>query len=236
MHEVMTNPPAAATDNRVARLPARSGRPPREIAGEVDERILDAAQQVFLERGFDGASIDEIAEVARAGKPTIYARHSGKKELFAAVVVRNVAQTIRYIEAPRADATIEERLWTIGATVLERALVADKVGLFRSTIAEARRFPDLAPLVSAMARERGMEALTRLLGEMAERGELGSLPAFDPDHLRTTARIFLDLVALPLIMRALFGESLESLRAEVQGHVSSRVSFFLAACRQGGPD
>jgi hypothetical protein len=87
-----------------------------------------------------------------------------------------------------------------------------------------------------MARERGLEALTRLLGEMAEGGALGSMHAFDPARVQTTARIFLDLVVIPVVMRALFGESLESLRVEVAGHVSSRVSFFLAACRQGGPE
>jgi AcrR family transcriptional regulator len=70
----------------------RSGRPPRELAGEVEERILDAAAEVFLERGFEGASVDEIADVARAGKPTIYARFPGKEALFTAVVERNVRE------------------------------------------------------------------------------------------------------------------------------------------------
>jgi AcrR family transcriptional regulator len=233
----MTNPRAAATRKRFsARLPARSGRPPRENAGEVDERILDAAQRVFLDRGFEGASIEEIAEVGRAGKPTIYARHAGKKELFAAVVLRNVARTVRYVETPSAEASLEERLQTVGLTILDRALNADTVGLFRTTIAEARRFPELSPLVSKMARERGLEALTRLLTEMAERGELGSMHAFDPARLQTTARIFLDLIVIPFVMRALFGDSLESLRAEVAGHVSSRVFFFLAACRQSSSE
>ena len=66
----------------------RSGRPPRALAGEVEERILDAARKVFLERGLEGASIDEIADVAHAGKPTIYARFPGKEALFAAVMLR----------------------------------------------------------------------------------------------------------------------------------------------------
>jgi AcrR family transcriptional regulator len=59
----------------------RFGRPPKELAGEVDERVLDAARKIFLERGFEGASIDEIAEAARSGKQTIYARFRNKREL-----------------------------------------------------------------------------------------------------------------------------------------------------------
>src|ERR1700739_3153495 len=77
----------------------RSGRPPRELAGEVEERILDAAAKVFLERGFEGASIEEIADVARAGKPTIYARFPGKEALFAAVVTSKVRETTSSFES-----------------------------------------------------------------------------------------------------------------------------------------
>jgi hypothetical protein len=35
-------------------------------------------------------------------------------------------------------------------------------------------------------------------------------------------------------MRALSGENLDRLRAEIAPHVSQRVAFFLAACRHGG--
>jgi hypothetical protein len=37
-------------------------------------------------------------------------------------------------------------------------------------------------------------------------------------------------------MRALFGEDLAALRAEIELHVARRVAFFLAACRHGGID
>src|SRR5271170_2122149 len=84
----------AATRKRyVAGRAIRLGRPPRALAGEVEERILDAAKKVFLERGFEGASVDEIADVARAGKPTIYARFPGKEALFAAVMARTCAKS-----------------------------------------------------------------------------------------------------------------------------------------------
>src|SRR5258708_5176434 len=74
----------------VRRAPTRSGRPPNELAGEVEVRILDAARRVFLDRGFEGTSIQEIAGVALSGKPTIYARFGDKKALFTASVTRYI--------------------------------------------------------------------------------------------------------------------------------------------------
>ena len=82
----------------------RAGRPSRDQAGEVEERILDAAQKVFLARGFDGASVDEIAEVAHAGKPTIYARFPHKEAIFIAVIERMVQRRTEAVAAGRLSA------------------------------------------------------------------------------------------------------------------------------------
>jgi hypothetical protein len=73
-----------------------------------------------------------------------------------------------------------------------------------------------------------------LLGEAAESGEVGTFPAFSPDRLAMTARYFIDLIVLPQLMRALSGEHLKTLHAEIGSHVSQRVAFFLGACRKGG--
>jgi AcrR family transcriptional regulator len=213
----------------------RTGRPPRELCGEVDERILEAARQIFLERGLAGASIDEIASVARAGKPTIYARFPGKEALFTAVVMRNIAANIaRFDHYPATGKDIEERLTNSAVTILQWVLVSDAVDLMRLAIAEARRFPDLASGVHRMARERGAEVIARLLGESAQLDELGTLPAFAPQQLAQTAQFFQSVVVLPLLMRAIFGEKLKPLLAEVEPHVKRSVAFFLAACRHGG--
>jgi AefR-like transcriptional repressor, C-terminal domain len=115
---------------------------------------------------------------------------------------------------------------------LQKVLVAENVGLIRATIAEARRFPDLAASVHRMARERGTEAVAQLLGEFAESDEL--LPALAADRRAATAAHFIQLILLPMLMRALFGEHLTALCSEIGPHVARTVAFFLAACRQGG--
>lgn len=226
----------AGAESRVAtRRAVRSGRPPRERAGEVDARILDAARRVFLEHGLAGASIDDIAGRARAGKPTIYARFPSKEALFTAVVMGEVTGKVAQFEGHvPAGANIEERLATLAATILHWVFLGDTLDLMRLGIAEARRFPDLAISVHRMARGRCEEAVARLLSEAAHSDVLGSSAAFAPERLTATTRTFMDLVVLPMVMRALFGETLESLRDEIGPHIARRVAFFLTACRHGG--
>jgi AcrR family transcriptional regulator len=227
---------AAATERSLGRRrTARIGRPPRELAGQVEARILDAARRVFLERGLAGASMDEIAGLACAGKPTIYARFPAKEALFTAVVMQSVATNIaRYEAYTPTGATIEDRFESLAVTVLQWILVSDAIRLMRVAIAEAPRFPDLASSVFGMARDRATQAVARLLAEAAQSDELGTLPAFAPERVTTTTRFFQDVVVLPLVMRALFGEKLKQLRAEIGPHVARSVAFFLAACRHGG--
>src|SRR4030088_2741926 len=62
------------------------GRPTREEAVRRDARLLDVATSLFMERGFDGTSIDAVAEAAGVSKPTVYARYRDKRDLFAAVL------------------------------------------------------------------------------------------------------------------------------------------------------
>jgi AcrR family transcriptional regulator len=157
-------PPAKAK-----RAAVRFGRPPKELAGEVDARILDAAHKVFLERGFEGASIDEIAEVARSGKPTIYARFRDKRALFTEVMKRDVLSRLAEfkVEAP-TGATIEERLTSAAITLLHWGMDNDRIALMRLAIAEARRFPDLASTVSRAARDLSTELGVHLLGELTQ--------------------------------------------------------------------
>ena len=212
----------------------RCGRPPRGLAGKVEERILDSAGHVFLERGFEGASIEEIAEAASAGKPTIYARFPNKQALFAAVVARLVRRNTAFETLSCAGGSLEERLDALAAVILTRLLAPETIGLIRVAVAEARRFPDLATSVGSMGRACPMEAVARLFGEWAASGDIGASPAFAAERLADTARRFLDLVVLPMLVRALFGEDLDLLRADIARHAARSAAFFLAACR-GAP-
>ena len=100
----------------------RLGRPPKELAGDVKARILDAAQRVFLTRGYQSASLDEIAEVAPASKPTIYAHFEGKEALFEAVVDRVIDGLTNFDGFAPRGRNVQERLASLGIEVVELAL------------------------------------------------------------------------------------------------------------------
>ena len=84
--------------------------------------------------------------------------------------------------------------------------------------AEARRFPNWASRVYRMARERGPEAVARVLDEVAH---LGTSLASASEDLEATTIFYLDLVVMPLLLRALFGERLTSFRTEIGAQVAS---------------
>ncbi|GAK54528.1 transcriptional regulator, TetR family [Candidatus Moduliflexus flocculans] len=80
-------------------------------SGTTEERILDAAMQVFAEVGFDGARVDEIARRANANKAAIY-YHIGDKEAVYTVVLQRVFSGFvqRVIETVQQAQTPEEQL------------------------------------------------------------------------------------------------------------------------------
>ena len=215
-----------------AKQSARPGRPPKDLAGDVEERILDAAERVFLERGFQSASVDEIAARAPASKPTIYGHFAGKEALFAAVVARiidGLAKLERYTPEGR---TVQDKLTSLGIALVERT-VAESVGVFRATIAESQRFPDLSRRVHEAARNQGADAVSQLLNNATQMLSRASMAPFSGKRSIATAQIFMDLILLPMLMRALMGDEAKVLRKELPSFMRERVGFFLAACEAG---
>ena len=92
-------------------------------------------------------------------------------------------------------------------------------------------FPSWRPASPGWRATAGRKPSHTCLGELPESDQL---PGFAADRRPATAHHFIELTVLPMQMRALFGEDLAALRAEIGPHVARAVGFFLAACRYGG--
>lgn len=104
--------------------------------GATDQAILHAGLELFIERGVEGTSIEQIAKNAGVGKPTIYRRWANKEELIAAAMETLIVDEPRWAsreavdtESPYAlvEAAIDRAAATV-TTVQYRALVARVFG------------------------------------------------------------------------------------------------------------
>lgn len=144
--------------------PRRKGRP-RDASA--DERILAAAAQLILTRGFDNMTVDEVAARARAGKATVYRRWAGKEDLaFAAL------EQLYSTELPVPDTgSIREDLRAGFAQALEFAGSETGQSYLRMTVAESLRDQRIGALYTAAF--EGQEAAARVMFERGiARGEL----------------------------------------------------------------
>ncbi|BAR58392.1 AcrR family transcriptional regulator [Bradyrhizobium diazoefficiens] len=207
----------------------KRGRPTKDLAGDVQVRILDAAQQLFLEKGYRSASIDDISELAPASKPTIYAHFPGKEALFAAVVARTISRLTDFEGVEPEGRTLHDKLSNLGTTIVEK-LIEESLGMVRATIAEAQRFPELSRNVHDAARDRSVNAVSQLLNEATQKLARAPKGPFGGKRSLATAQIFLDLILLPMLFRSLVGETPKELRRELPSFMRERVGFFLAAC------
>ncbi|MFJ9061058.1 TetR/AcrR family transcriptional regulator [Streptomyces sp. NPDC102409] len=153
---------------------ARRGRPRSEDA---DARIIEAALESLLDRGYDRFSVDEVAVAAGVAKTTLYRRWPTKDHLIVAVVARLQEQVpVGYSGDVRADLT-----QYLGAIVdgLDRMRRAGRpatsgnasAGLVAEVAAAAARHADVGAAVQEMFARRNSLALA-LLEQAREQGEL----------------------------------------------------------------
>ncbi|WP_065962311.1 TetR/AcrR family transcriptional regulator [Streptomyces sparsogenes] len=155
--------------------PVRRGRPRSENA---DVRILEAAHELLVERGYDRFAIDEVAARAAVAKTTLYRRWPTKDHLLVALVAKiqdevSVADTgdIRrdlsvYLTAV---ATGLDRMRRVG-----RDLTGEEdrsAGVVAELVAAAARHPDVGDVVRNLFARRNALPLA-LLDRARERGAL----------------------------------------------------------------
>jgi len=153
--------PAADPDERE---PARSARKRRAI--------LDAARTVFLQRGYAGTSMDDVAALAQVSKQTVYKQYGDKQQLFTHLVTTDISQAEQAVH-PLVDAMpvtedLEHDLRVYARHHLAVVMTPELLRMRRVLIGEAERFPDLAqawydsgPVFSCAIFARWFKALDR---------------------------------------------------------------------------
>jgi len=110
---------------------------------QLRDHILWVAKDVFLDTGFERASMDQIAARAETSKRTLYAHFENKENLYLAVVDLVRSLFVPKLKTP-ADypGTPAEKLTTFCGRYLEMILYDRAVLMCRLSMAEAIRFPE----------------------------------------------------------------------------------------------
>lgn len=138
------------TDDKSPIAPRAPGRPTQDAASEIREICLDAARDLFIERGYEGASIEEIARRARAGKMTLYRQFGSKEKLFRIVAERAITTVRNRINDNDWNSTTTDYRRELYDLILgiHRGLTdPDYLAVLRLIIAERRRFPEIADIM-----------------------------------------------------------------------------------------
>jgi AcrR family transcriptional regulator len=112
--------------------------------GAKEREILDVASMHFLEHGYRGASVNGMVRSSGISKESIYRYFSSKRDLLAAVIERELAEshaTLRWRVAVLHSMDLRAALTTIATTFLRTALTDRALALQRLVFEEAKRSP-----------------------------------------------------------------------------------------------
>lgn len=167
--------------------------------------ILAAALEVFAERGFHSARLEEVARRAGVSKGALYLYFETKADLFRAVVKDAVAPNIERVHAVASADIHFDQAVRIGLRMLAAKVISDRriTGVVKLVIAESRNHPELAAIWHETVVEPGIGLMTRLITEAQARGEVR---AGDP-------RLFAFGVMGPMVLSMVWRETFEPVGA-----------------------
>ena len=185
-------------------------------------QIIDGARKVFLEQGFDGASVGDIVRVAGVSKGTLYAYFPSKEKLFETLIFedrRRQAEQLFSIEMGNDDVRAE--LTALGRRFLSKVLSAEALSHARTVIAASARFPDIGRAYFEAGPHYGAQKLAAYLEVQTEQG------ALCVEHYERAAWQFLDLCKSQLHLRQILAAQDIFPDEQIEANVAEAVDMFL---------
>ncbi|HEX4178898.1 MAG TPA: TetR/AcrR family transcriptional regulator [Rhizomicrobium sp.] len=157
----------------------RTGRPTLQDASLKSERLMTVATDYFVEHGFNGATIDAIAQAADMGKQAVYTRFTDKERLFDAVIQRLKEKSV-FTEMPSDDGSpVAQGLPRRIRAIFEDANRPYSMTVSKLAMREGRRFPELVPLMLEGTAERYTRPLAAYLEARKAAGEIREIDTLE---------------------------------------------------------
>ncbi|PRB84247.1 TetR/AcrR family transcriptional regulator [Pseudomonas sp. MYb185] len=186
------------------------------------EAILLAAQQLFLDSGYEGTSMDAIAAEAGVSKLTVYSHFTDKETLYAAAIraVCEAQLPDLFFDYPQSG-DMRCALQRIGDAFCRLINSPESIALHRLLVSMAGQDIKLAQLFYEVGPQRVCDGMAQFLGQAEERGDLCI------DEPPEAARRFFSLLKGDHHFRLLIGYAQIMSDQERHQHVADIVELFL---------
>ncbi|NJC45395.1 TetR/AcrR family transcriptional regulator [Xanthomonas arboricola] len=191
---------------------------------EKRDAIVQAASEVFLELGFEGASMSQIAARVGGSKRTLYGYFPSKEELFVAFA-KDMSD--RYID-PLLDALsqsngpVAETLQRFGEDILGFLCAPSSITIWQTIIGVSGR-SDVGALFFNSGPEEGVQRMAYYLQTQMDRGAIRCADVL------IASRQFGGLLEAETLMPCLFGALKDPSPEYLRGAAQRAVEMFLAA-------
>jgi TetR/AcrR family transcriptional regulator, regulator of autoinduction and epiphytic fitness len=196
------------------------------------DAILSAASAVFIRHGFEGASMELVAQATGVARRTLYNQFpNGKESLFVAVVER-MWQAFPYLDMAKDEIALadpEIGFRRIGESIAALWGPPLAIQFLRMLIGESSRFPDVMQSFSKVGKGPAVAAVTDYIAELGRRG---ALRVGDPE---LASQQFLGLIDEPIIWARVMGDDRALTKAKIKRIIEQAISIFLDHYRAQGP-
>ncbi|ALG89055.1 MULTISPECIES: TetR/AcrR family transcriptional regulator [Actibacterium] len=191
--------------------------------GRKFEQVLEGARDVFLNDGFEGASVDDIARAARVSKATLYSYFPDKRLLFLEVAKTECnRQAERALSAIDPSAPVADVLRATADHLVSFSLSEFGQNVFRICVAESDRFPELGRAFYDSGPAHVHSHITAFLAQAVARGDLVI------EDIPLAADQFSELCKADLFLRMVFGMNRRFTSEEINRVIDGAVATFMA--------
>ena len=196
------------------------------------QKILAAAERVFLKTGFLGTNMDAVAETAGVSKQTVYAHFKSKEALFVEVVMAMTGAAARDlredVEEPFDDRPVRDFLIDVATEQLSVVLTPPLMQLRRMVIGEVERFPELGRALYEHGPQKSIKRLARAFAHYTALGQLQT-----PDPVAAATHFNWILMGAPTNAAMLLGDAGIPAKDRLAAHAVECVRIFLCAFGPG---
>ncbi|KUM26507.1 TetR family transcriptional regulator [Mesorhizobium loti] len=206
-------------------LDLRKGRPAAGQDPVKRAQIIEGARRVFIDKGFEAASMNDITREAGVSKGTIYVYFANKEELFEALIEEERGTIFKnmYDVLDHAD-DLRETLVKFGKVLVVKITSAKVIQAQRTVIGASDRIPELGARFYERGPKRGHDKVMDFLKAAVERGLLKI------DDVDLAAYQLTDLCLAGLFRQCIFSYRTKApSQAEIDHVVRSGVNVFLKA-------